>query len=259
MAIARLLPGGQRDTGFDDDGRAVVDFGVGEATALRVRQLADGAHLLAVGVAAPAGNNDFALAKFNADGSPDATFASGGKTTYAFDIGGSLDDVATDFVELPDGKLLVCGAVLVNAPQNYDFGCMRFLADGAPDPAFARVLVPIDTGEPFTDAALRVERDVQGRLLVAGFCSRAADNNDFCLIRLAADGQLDPDFGQAGVQTYASQAGGGTDLDNASFGLVVQPDGKIVLAGYARAAGFDGRQIEVVRVFGDKIFGNGFD
>jgi len=258
MAIARLQTGGQRDTGFDDDGRVVVDFGVGQAAALRVRQLADGAHLLAVGVAAPAGNNDFALAKFNADGSPDATFAGGGKTTYAFDIGGSLDDIATDFAELPDGKLLVCGAVEVNAPLNYDFGCVRFLADGTPDLAFARVLVPIDTGEPFYDGALRIERDVQGRLLVAGFSSRATGNVDFCLIRLTADGQLDADFGEAGVRTYASQVGG-TDLDNVSHGLALQPDGKIVLAGHARAAGVDGRQIEVVRVFGDKLFANGFD
>jgi uncharacterized delta-60 repeat protein len=258
IAIARLLPGGQRDTGFDDDGRATVDFGVGEAAALRVRQLADGSHLLAVGVGAPAGNNDFALAKFNDDGSPDATFAGGGKTTYAFDIGGTLEDIASDFVELPDGRLLVCGAVMVNAPLNYDFACMRFLADGTPDPAFARVLVPIDSGEPFTDVALRIERDVQGRLLVGGSCSRATGNNDFCLVRLTADGELDADFGQAGVHTYASQAGGGTDLNNQAFGLVVQPDGKIVLGGFAQTES-DGRQIQVVRVFGDHVFGNGFE
>ena len=100
-------------------------------------------------------------------------------------------------------------------------------------------------GEPFFDVALRIERAVQGRFLIAGFCNRAAGKNDFCLIRLTADGQLDADFGQADIQSYASQAGGGTDLDNTSHGLVVQPDRKIVLAGYARAAGVDGGQIEV--------------
>jgi hypothetical protein len=74
------------------------------------------------------------------------------------------------------------------------------------------VLVPIDGGEPFTDVALRIGRDAQGRILIGGSNSRATGNNDFCLVRLTADGELDADFGQAGVHTYASQAGG-TDLD----------------------------------------------
>lgn len=260
-AVVRLLPGGQRDTGFDDDGRVTFDFHADESGVTRVRQLADGEHLLAVGAATTSGSIDFAIARLNANGSLDASFAGGGMTTYAFDIGGDRSDLAQDFVELPDGRLLVCGAVQVNAPFNYDFACMRFLADGQPDASFTRVLLPVDAGDPYADIPETIRRDAQGRILLGGRCSVTDANDDFCLARLLADGRPDPSFGRDGVMTYRSEPGGiGDRGSNGAGGLVVQPDGRIILAGYVRDTDPDtpGR-IEAIRVIGDVLFADGFD
>lgn len=264
MAIARLTSSGQRDSTFDVDGRVTLQFGTGaDAFGFRAKQLADGTHILAMGNATttPEGTNrDFALARLNDNGSLDVTFGVGGKTTYGFDIGGDLDDRATDFVELPDGKLMVCGEARANSPFNYDFACMRFLANGVPDPAFSPVLIPFDIGGGFQDAPLRLERDSRGRFLLIGFAERTTNSVDFAVARLMPEGALDTSFGNGGTMTYDSNPGttGGEQANGAS-GLVVQPDGKIVIAGYADSDGTGKPEFEVIRVIGDTIFENGFD
>lgn len=264
LAITRLTTTGQRDSTFDVDGRVTLQFGTGDAArGFRAKQLADGTHILAAGGAntTPAGTNvDFALARLNDNGSLDVTFGVGGKTTYGFDIGGDLGEIATDFVELPDGRLMVCGEVRVNSPSNYDFGCMRFLANGVPDPAFSPILIPFDIGGGFLDAPLRLERDSRGRFLLIGFSEVAPDTYDFAAARLMPDGALDTSFGNGGILTYDSNPGttGGEQANGAS-GVVVQPDGKIVIAGYADSDGSSNEIFEIVRVIGDTIFENGFD
>lgn len=262
LALVRLTAAGQRDTTFHTDGRVALTFGAGDAArGFRAKQLADGAHILVVGganTAAASLNADFALARFNDNGSLDATFGVGGKATFGFDIGGDLADIATDFVELPDGKLLVCGEVRANNPQNFDFGCMRFLANGTPDPAFSPVLVPFDIGGGFQDAPLRLERDARGRFVLIGFAERAANNFDFAAARLLPTGVLDTTFGNDGIATYDTSPAIVPDSANGGSGLALQADGKIVIAGYVDV-GSNNAKFEVVRVIGDTIFSDGFE
>ena len=264
LALARLTTSGQRDTTFDSDGRVTVRFGSGNAAVgYRARQLSDGAHIVAVGGAntSNGGSNiDFALVRLDANGALDPTFGTGGKTTYGFDIGGGRGDLATDFAELADGKILVCGEVEVNAPGNYDFGCMRFLVDGSPDPAFARVLIAFDRGGSFYDAPLRLESDGHGRFVLAGFSERSSENLDFAVARLDADGLLDSTFGQGGVATFNSLPGSGaSERNNSAGGLVIAPNGSIIVGGYAEIDSAHDAMFEAVRLLGDDIFANGFE
>jgi len=267
MAVARLNAGnGQRDCSFNVDGRATVSFGGDLAKAFQVRQLADQSHIVVVGgsatkIANNGYNNDFALAKFDANGNLDPTFGNGGKTTFAFDIGGGLSDVAEDFVELPDGALFVCGIVSVNAPTNSDFGCMRFLADGTPDPAFTPLLIPFDRGGDMSDFAFHMTRDMLGRLIIVGGSS-GPSNIDFAIARCFDDGTLDASFGFGGTLPFSSVpmiANPPPDRANIATGVLVQPDGKIVVAGIADSDGSGDYEIQLVRLIGDTIFGNGFD
>jgi uncharacterized delta-60 repeat protein len=263
MAIARLTTSGIRDSTFGGDGRITLTFGAGDqSVGFRARQLADGQHILAVGGANTtpgSGNFDFALARLDDHGTLDTSFGVGGKVTYGFDVGGSLADVATDFVELPDGRLLVCGEVLSNNPSNYDFGCMRFLADGTPDAAFAPVLVPFDRGGELTDIPFALRRDSQGRFLLAGSAVRVAGNGDFAIVRLKADGTLDASFGRNGTTTFLSYSLFGTDYDNGATGLVIQPDDKIIVTGYATVDALGNQRFEAVRMIGDTVFADNFE
>lgn len=265
MAVARLTTSGTRDSTFGGgDGRVTLNFGNGDiATGYRARQLADGQHILAVGGAntTPGGTNlDFALARLDDHGNLDTSFGVGGQVTYGFDIGGTLTDVATDFTELPDGRLLVCGEALSNNPSNYDFACMRFLADGAPDPTFTPVLVPFDRGGDLDDISYAVRRDSQGRFVLAGAAARAVGNSDFAVTRLTADGVLDSSFGRNGIATFASfPSVFGVDYDNAATGVVIQPDDKIIVVGYATIDGSGNQQFQVLRLIGDTIFTDNFE
>ena len=263
-AIVRLTTSGQRDSTFDSDGRLTLTFGNGDrGQAFRARQLSDGVHIVVVGfsnLVAGDNNNDFTLARLNDNGSLDPTFGVGGKMTYGFDIGGTKDDLATDFIELADGRLVVCGAVLVNNPSNYDFGCMRFLANGTPDSSYSPVLIPFDAGGDLDDLPLRMARDDMGRIVLIGGASVAPDNYDFAVARLTPAGALDPSFGTGGIRRIDSLPGTApTERGNIARGIGIQPDGKIVISGNA-GANVNGDQIfQVVRLVGDTILADGFE
>jgi uncharacterized delta-60 repeat protein len=262
MAIARLNGGnGQRDGTFNVDGRVTVSFGGDIATAFGARQLADQSHILVVGGAytVPGVTNaDFALAKFDANGNLDPSFGVGGKTTFAFDVGGGKNDAAFDFVELPSGALFVCGTVDANTPSNSDFGCMRFLANGTPDPAFAPVLIPFDLGGDLADIGYRMTQDALGRLLVVGLADGPLGDIDFAMARLFPDGTLDASFGVGGTAIYTSSVPPAPDRVNGATGVLIEPDGRIVVAGLADSDGSSDYEIELVRLIGDTIFDDRF-
>lgn len=260
MAIARLAPNGLRDTGFDLDGRVAIGFGGDDAFATRARPLADGGHILVVGGANTApgdARTQFALARLDtADGSLDPAFGAGGKAIFDFGLGTAG---AVDFTELPDGRLMVCGAVLANEPENYDFACMRFLADGRPDPDFAPRIYPFDLGDDLLDIPRRMRRDRQGRFVLAGYATRDLGNTDCAVARIESDGRLDPAFGTSGRVTLDGTITGPVDYNNGCTDLLLQADGGIVVAGIDVIDAGGHAVLSVSRLRGDTVFADGFE
>ena len=81
MTVTRLMPSGSLDTTFDGDGTATIDFGsLADLANDAVRQ-PDGRIVVAGYTQA---DEDVAVARLNADGSPDATFGTAGKATVDF-------------------------------------------------------------------------------------------------------------------------------------------------------------------------------
>jgi uncharacterized delta-60 repeat protein len=261
MAVARLTTAGLRDSTFDGDGRVTIDFGGDVAAAGRVRQLADGQHIVVAGYANQvpgSGNFDFALARLDAAGQLDPGFGVGGKLTYAFDVGGNNQDVSLDFVELAGGKLLVCGAVAVNNPANADMACVRFTATGQPDPTFVSSLVPFDIGGGLADGVYAFAVDAKKRIVLAGSVDRDVDNADFGVARLLPNGTIDDSFGTGGRAHFGTNPLFGVDRYNAATGVLIQPDEKIVVTGYAVANDAGDQQFQVMRLNGnDTIFFSG--
>ena len=123
---------------------------------------------------------------------------------------------------------------------------------GSLDTSFGggKVVVPVGAGD---DYAYAVAVDAMGRVLIAG---RAAEGlGDFALVRLDRDGALDATFGIAGKVT--TDFAGGADT---AYGVAVQTDGKIVVAGTATVAG-TGQDFAVARYLDsgalDPTFGGG--
>jgi uncharacterized delta-60 repeat protein len=82
MTVTRLMPDGSPDTTFDADGTATIDFAPGSADAADDAVLQGDGRIVVAGSKQTGG--DIAVARLNADGSPDATFGAAGKATVDF-------------------------------------------------------------------------------------------------------------------------------------------------------------------------------
>jgi uncharacterized delta-60 repeat protein len=242
FAVTRLNRGGSFDTSFDGDGTAGADFGgadFGRAAALAP----DGKIVVAGNTSV---NDDVAVARFNRDGSLDASFDPGGadgpgKKTFGY--GGR--DAAEAVLVQPDGKIVVAG----NGNANTDFTITRLNSDGSFDTSFdGDGTAGVDFGGGDYGNAVAAQPD--GRLVVAGDTSI---KQDVAIARFnptgPADTTLDTTFDGDGVTTFDYG-----DNDGAQA-VALQPDGKIVVAGY----GGPGGDVAVTRLNPDGSPDTSFD
>jgi len=222
FGLVRYNSDGSLDTSFDTDGKVTTDFGAGYDAASAIALQADG-KILAAGYANAGNNVDFALARYNSDGSLDATFDLDGKVITPIS---PYADYGMDILLQPDGKILMTGfshdsPVFVNGVV-----LIRYNSDGSLDTTFGgEGIAMIDFGCGSSGHALALQSD--GKILVAGD-SCADDARDFALARFDSDGSPDLDFGTAGgvITDFG-------DTYDSSSAVAVQPDGKIVLVGHS--------------------------
>jgi len=241
--VERILPDGSPDTSFGTNGQVTTDFDNQDDKADTVLVQSDGKIVL-VGRAYVTNpeihisDEDFALVRYLPDGSPDPTFGSDGKVRT--DIFGPVDNGAQDVaIVQADGKIVVGGGL--NVLTDIDFAIARYLPDGRLDTDFGNQgRVTTDFGSVWADyvdefvAAIALQAD--GKILAAG-PTQAYDyhqpvSTNFALVRYNTDGSLDLSFGDGGkvITEFAT-------LKHEAYAtsMVLQPDGKIVVAGHAWA------------------------
>jgi uncharacterized delta-60 repeat protein len=220
FAVARYNSDGSLDTSFSGDGKLTTDFGWsthGEAVAVQN----DGKIVVAGGSINNSYAFDFALARYNADGSLDTSFSGDGKLTT--DLGD--DDTAYAMAIQNDGKILVAGETVPGV------GVVRYNSNGTLDTSFAgdgKFTYGAPNGGCIA-SAMTLQND--GKILIAGYSNHVVNFTqtvfDFMVMRLTATGELDTSFGSGGVVVTDM----GTDFDEAG-GVVVQGDGKILVSGH---------------------------
>ncbi len=226
-----LVAGGQRvahaapsdlDSTFGTGGKVSTGFGGTGDSAAALVLLPDG-KMAAAGGMWSGELYDFALARFNADGSLDPTFGGGtGKVTT--DIAGR--DLAAALILQPDGKLVAAG-VSQTGGVSANFALARYHPNGSLDSTFGTGgKVITDFGGLDLATALILQPD--GKLVAAGVSKTGDASFDFALARINADGSLDSTFGTGGK--VITDFGGSDDWAAA---LVLQPDGKLVAAGFS--------------------------
>jgi uncharacterized delta-60 repeat protein len=241
VPVVRLTEDGKNDASFNAAPIGVRELDVPGTTseaADAVKVLGDGTIL----VGGSAGSLGAFLGELDVEGKPVAGFGSGGTTT--FDLGtnptpsGSVESLQV----LPDGRILAAGGASSGPGGNRQLVVARFTADGKLDPTFAGGGIfrsdPTSGGDEAT--ALVVQPD--GKIVVAGLRGQMNmdELGDTYLLRLTADGQLDPGFG-AGGETVASAS----PFADQANGLALQGDGRPVIAGFADGIG--GHQLLVGR------------
>ncbi len=233
FAVARFNPDGSLDNTFGNGGWVTTDFPHGgskaknEARAVAVQS--DGKIVVAGFTSGSGGNQDFALVRYTSTGTLDGNFGSFGKVTTSI---GSSHDVATALALQSDGKIVAAGYATW-ADRN--FAAVRYNADGTLDTTFdtdGKKSIDV-AGAGHDDAANAVAIDGSNRIVLAGYANNGT-NDDFAVLRLTTAGAADTSFSSNGQEI--TPIGSANDRAN---GLVLQSDGKIVVAGYSLGATHD--------------------
>jgi uncharacterized delta-60 repeat protein len=235
FALVRYNSDGSLDVNFGTGGRVTTDFFVNSDICNAVALQPDG-KIVAAGAARNAGGFwHFALARYAANGTPDASFDGDGRVATSFDAGSAIGEgppVTANAVALQaDGKIVAAGKYV------HDFAVVRYTAGGALDPEFntgGKQVFPFVNGfgggevsSDRTDRATAVVIQSDGRIVVGGSVQRT--NNVFTggLARLTQDGRLDPTFSGNGLLL----TGPDSFISEEVIGLALQKNGKILVAG----------------------------
>lgn len=228
FGLARYDRNGQLDPTFGMGGKVITRFaGYGdEARALVIQP--DGKILVGGSAVTIRLTFDFALARYNPDGSLDSSFGTAGKVMSDF------DGLITRLVLQPDGKI-IAGGITTAGDTNSDFALARYNPDGSLDTSFGtdgKVTTDFNKGADFL-SALGLQSD--GKIVAFGDVDLPDPlrlNSQPCLARYTQDGRLDTSFGSDGKVMI-------NDPFTAAHDLVLQANNKIIVAGliYTREAG----------------------
>jgi uncharacterized delta-60 repeat protein len=238
FAIVRLNPDGSLDNTFSGDGKVTADFtGPGE---IYVPDQAYAVSIQADGKIVVAGTRgwDFALARYNADGTPDNSFSLDGKLVTQ-----SLGQ-ALDIVILPDGKIVAAGGGRRGGDE--DFAIVRYLTNGELDQSFGlNGIATIDFGGYYEFAsAMSLLQD--GRIIIAG-TTGGQSGTRMAVAKINPNGSPDLSFSLDGKVVL--QLGSTTEYCTS---LVLLPDGRILLGGHGAG------DLALVRLNPDGTLDNNF-
>lgn len=235
--VHRLRRDGSTDPKFSDDGRLREPYPEEYAIS--------GLALLADGRIATAGEwypddhpeasspTDYGIALYRANGKPDTSFSGDGRLTL--DIGGYRDD---------PGEIVASADGLVVAGYAAGIGVARIQLNGVPDPSFSDDGIQQTTvaGASLTATDLVLMPD--GRIVVAGERYSGTDvdaKSDLMLAAFDSAGELDENFGVAGIQT--------TDLSrfDSLSSIAIDRRGKLVVGGEAQEPNGNSSEFLVAR------------
>ena len=247
FVLARYNTDGTLDTSFNNPvacifnqpcrGTLATDFNGSHDTAWAVVIQPDG-KIVVAGETHNGTDQDFALARYNADGSLDTGFGPAGTGKVTTGFFSDQHDVAMAIALQADGKIVVAGEASNGTDR--DFAVARYNANGILDSSFNNFFLCLPglicNGKEITDfngkndgaEAIAIQPD--GMIVLAG---RAASGitNDFALARYNSNSVLDIGFGPAGTGKVTTGFFSGES--DAISAIALQANGQIVVAGYA--------------------------
>ncbi|PYS89242.1 MAG: hypothetical protein DMF62_07780 [Acidobacteria bacterium] len=239
MAILRLNSNGTLDTSFNSTGKLVMSFGSFDSGLNALALQSDG-KLVAAGWSDgnESGGVEYSLAillRLNTNGTLDSSFHGNGITTVKDGLGSFANSVSIQ----PNGKILVAGSSFNDVHGDNDFGVFRFEVNGSLDPSLDHdAKLSIDVSSYGSQGqAVRMQPD--GKIVAAGSTFNMATgslnsvSNDFAVSRLNSDGSMDSSFRGNSALNQGKVSTDFSGGDDAAYGLAIQSDSKIVVAGSA--------------------------
>jgi uncharacterized delta-60 repeat protein len=221
IALVRYNSDGSLDNTFGSGGITTTAVGSIDDYAESVAIQGDG-KILVSGDSWNSGNDyDFALVRYNPDGSLDSTFGTGGKMTT--DIRSSADGGYAVAIQ-GDGKIIIAGDASRGNTAIWDIALARFNTDGSLDSTFGtsgKVTTVVGSGSAASDVSIQND----GKIVIAGGAT-VDSMRLFTLVRYNTDGSLDSTFGSGGVVTTAVGSS-----DDGATAVSILSDGKIMASG----------------------------
>nr|MBA3353236.1 VCBS repeat-containing protein [Blastocatellia bacterium] len=245
VIVARYNDDGSLDNSFDGDGKIFIFADGASSRAHAVTTQSDGK--IVVGGTRLSGTSDIVILRLNGDGSFDTSFDGDGTVTTT--IAATSSSVAALSLQ-PDGRIIAAGTS--GAGSSRDIAVVRYSGDGSLDTTFDMDGIVLTHVGDDVAASARIQPD--GRILVGGHTIVIpGTRSEFLALRYNTDGMLDSSFdGDGKVITRV-----GTPGTNRSSSLLLQSDGRIVLAG-SLLDSFTG-DFALVRYNADGTLDGGFD
>lgn len=212
---------GTLDESFGNGGIVVTDFDGDNDEAKAIAIQSDGKILVAGVAKITNNNNDFALVRYNQDGSLDTSFGISGKVTTNF--GNLRIDVACAIALQSDGKIILAGYTN-EGDSAFNFAIARYTSNGTLDDSFdsdGKLYTNITSNQ--NDIAYSVAIQPDGKIVVVGY---TGTNADIAIVRYNENGTLDTGFDSDGIVT--------TDIDSANnYGraVVIDSNNNILVGG----------------------------
>lgn len=222
-----LAAAGDLDTSFGTSGIVLTAVGSGHDIGTAIAVQPDDKILLTgyLDTLDNGGADDFAVVRYNPDGSLDTGFGSNGIAVTDLGEDGDSYSIAVQ----ADGKILLGGQI--SDDMSIDFAIARYTSNGVLDNTFdSDGIVRTNVSSP-ADQGFSIAIQPDGKILLGGI-GFTFPNTHYTLVRYKPDGSLDPGFGVNGIViTNVVVEGGGAPYGS----IVVQPDGKILFIGQGNA------------------------
>ena len=218
FSVLLIAQPGSLDEEFGTDGIVHLSFG-SISNCLWTMAIQPDGKIIAAGDSWP----NTVLARFTPDGVLDSSFGESGKvfSNFGFDTN-TINAIALQ----PDGKIVAAATSGTSFSNHAEVVVIRYQENGSFDDTFnGNGYVIIETG--FSTAfgnAIAVQPD--GKIVVVARVNNSNVNFKVMVARFYTDGQLDISFGIEGVQLVSF--GDGPSIASS---MVLQPDGKIIVAG----------------------------
>ncbi|HEY0428294.1 MAG TPA: FG-GAP-like repeat-containing protein [Pyrinomonadaceae bacterium] len=230
---------GDLDPAFGNGGKVLSDLSGGIDNLSKIALQPDG-KILAVGnYRLSNGNSHIELARYNANGTLDTTFGTGGRVTTIISNSG---DFADDVIVQPDNKILVGGSVSSPGVVDSSFLLVRYNPDGTLDTTFGTGGLTTTNIGDYLDGITAIALQADGKIVASGFRAIVRPpgeerNADIALARYNSNGTLDTTFGTNG-KTISDFGPVADYFADDATDVIVLPDGKIVIVGDSDGGGY---------------------
>ncbi|MDP1725860.1 MAG: T9SS type A sorting domain-containing protein [Bacteroidota bacterium] len=212
----RWLADGSLDSSFGNSGTFFIPITSANTNSFAIQQLQDDGKLLLAGTVNTAQLKDIVISRYLSNGALDAGFGNNGQTIIPVSY---LDDIPSDLVIAPDGKIVIAATTALGI-SGIEFATIRLRTNGLLDSSFNLTgIAKINISG--NDNAKKVLVQSDGKIIVGG--ETTLTNIDLVFARYLLNGTLDSSFGNYGKISYP--VGSGDDL---LMDLKLMPDGKLM-------------------------------